>query len=470
VTDAHESWADDPAYDEYGLSCYLGGRVELDGELYGTLCFTHREPRTEPFTESESQFVSLLTQWLSYELERREREATLEQLLDRVNGLVRDVVQILVEASTREEIEQRVAERLAAVPDYEMAWIGKLDLAGEHIEPVAWAGGDGMDVASTTFPTDVDDPGACVRAVQTNETHLQEFGTDPPGADCAVAPAEHGLRAAISTPITYKDTEYGVLTVYTDDPDAFDERERVVLSALGRAMANAYNAIESGRILDADRVVELNVSIGDESLLVNRLAADAGCSIAYAGSVYRPDGTLRLFLTASDADPEAVVAAAEAAGVEEAVCLADGEGDALFEIAVDESVVTLLADHGAVTRAIESDGTTARLTVELPAEAEARELYELLADRYDRTELVGYHEHDRPVETRQEFRADIEDRLTDRQQTALQSAFLSGFFEWPRPVSGDELAESMDISRPTFHQHLRTAERKVFEELFDPER
>ena len=35
-------------------------------------------------------------------------------------------------------------------------------------------------------------------------------------------------------------------------------------------------------------------------------------------------------------------------------------------------------------------------------------------------------------------------------------------------ADGDDLAESMDISRPTFHQHLRAAQRKVFEELFDP--
>jgi predicted DNA binding protein len=36
-------------------------------------------------------------------------------------------------------------------------------------------------------------------------------------------------------------------------------------------------------------------------------------------------------------------------------------------------------------------------------------------------------------------------------------------------VSGDELAASMDITRSTFHQHLRAAERKVFGAFFDEE-
>jgi PAS domain S-box-containing protein len=79
VTNADETWRDDPAYEEFGLSCYIGRRVEVNGEVYGTLCFTRREPRDEPFTQEESQFVKLLTQWLSFELERRDREADLRE-------------------------------------------------------------------------------------------------------------------------------------------------------------------------------------------------------------------------------------------------------------------------------------------------------------------------------------------------------------------------------------------------------
>jgi predicted DNA binding protein len=44
---------------------------------------------------------------------------------------------------------------------------------------------------------------------------------------------------------------------------------------------------------------------------------------------------------------------------------------------------------------------------------------------------------------------------------------VSGFYEWKRPVSGDELAETMGIARSTFHQHLRAAERKLIGKLFD---
>ncbi len=462
-----EGWENDPAYEKYGLGCYLGGTVTVDDELYGTLCFAAREPRTEPFTESERQFIELLTQWVSFELERRRREHELRQLLARINGLIRDVIEVLVESSTQTEINERVCDQLAAVDGYDLAWIGDVGVDGESLEPTAWAGETHLDVSTLSLPLDADEPGPSVRTLREEQTQHQEFAA---GATTGEFPddSEHSLRAAIAVPLTYKDTEYGVMTVYTTDPDAFDTHEQAVLSALGRAIANAYNAIETGRILGTDQVVELQFTVSDDALLFNRVATAADCQLSYAGSVYQPDGSLRLFAEATEADADAVLAAAEEAGVENAACLAD-EDEQLFEFIVTDAFVELLADRGAVMQTLTSDDGQARVTVELPAKASAREFFEFVADRYEGTDLVGYHEHNRAVETRQEFRASLEDRLTDRQQTALQSAFLSGFFEWPRPVSGDELAESMDISRPTFHQHLRAAERKVFTELFDPE-
>jgi predicted DNA binding protein len=44
--------------------------------------------------------------------------------------------------------------------------------------------------------------------------------------------------------------------------------------------------------------------------------------------------------------------------------------------------------------------------------------------------------------------------------------YSAGLFEWPRQSTGQELAERLGISPPTFNQHLRAAERLVFEEVF----
>ncbi|WP_394341819.1 helix-turn-helix domain-containing protein [Natrarchaeobius halalkaliphilus] len=91
----------------------------------------------------------------------------------------------------------------------------------------------------------------------------------------------------------------------------------------------------------------------------------------------------------------------------------------------------------------------------------------MLEDRFDRVELIRYTEVERPVQTPANVSARLESTLTDRQFLALRKAYFADYFEWPRAVSGEDLAESMGIARSTFHQHLRGAQQKLLEELFD---
>jgi PAS domain-containing protein len=84
VNAADEGWSDDPAYDGFEFDTYIGGRVEADGGVYGTLCFAHPEAREDGFTDTERTFVELLTRWVRYELERERATAELERERDRL--------------------------------------------------------------------------------------------------------------------------------------------------------------------------------------------------------------------------------------------------------------------------------------------------------------------------------------------------------------------------------------------------
>ena len=84
VNAADEGWEGDPAHDRFGLGSYVGGRVEIDGELYGTLCFADVDRRDEAFTDTQRTFVELLTRWVSYELERKQARAQLRRERDRL--------------------------------------------------------------------------------------------------------------------------------------------------------------------------------------------------------------------------------------------------------------------------------------------------------------------------------------------------------------------------------------------------
>jgi len=80
-------WASDPAYETFGLGAYIGSKVVVEGETYGTFCFAAHEAREEPFSEGERTFVELLSRWAGYELEQRRASAELKSQNDRLDRL-----------------------------------------------------------------------------------------------------------------------------------------------------------------------------------------------------------------------------------------------------------------------------------------------------------------------------------------------------------------------------------------------
>ncbi|MFB6129439.1 MAG: bacterio-opsin activator domain-containing protein [Salinigranum sp.] len=413
---------------------------------------------------TERKLAELTAERRAVEL-RRERTA-LEHLVDRLNGLVQDVLHALVQASTREEMEREVCERLAAADAYELAWMGAPDLAEERLRVRAWAGDLAVDPAAG-FPLSEEGPSA--RAIRTGDLQTADGGAEL-AAILREGTADRDVGATVAVPLIYRESRYGVLTVYVRAGRDVDDRELAVLEALGTAIANAINALEHKRLLSTDEAVELEISVGDPDLWWCAASAALDCTLELTGSVQRGDGSVRLFVLADGPDADELPSVVgEASGATSVTLLAEHDDERLYEVASPETLVVDLLDHGAVTTAITAEGGFARLTLELPRETDARGAFEFLRDRFDRTELLAHRQIERPVRTRPEFVDALTDRLTDRQLTTLRTAYLSGYFQWPRPLSGQELAASMGIDRSTFHQHLRIAQRKVFEQLFDGE-
>jgi PAS domain S-box-containing protein len=61
---------------EFGLSCYVGAPVVVDGETYGTICFYDADPQPD-FSEWGVTLVDLLCRWVGSALDRRETTARL---------------------------------------------------------------------------------------------------------------------------------------------------------------------------------------------------------------------------------------------------------------------------------------------------------------------------------------------------------------------------------------------------------
>jgi PAS domain S-box-containing protein len=114
-------WDTDTAYDVFGLETYIGGRVVVNDELYGTVCFASDAPRDRGFSGMERTFVEVLVRWLSYELEQRtyrsQLEATNDQLEEFASIVSHDLRNPLSVAGLRLELarEDCDSEHLADV-------------------------------------------------------------------------------------------------------------------------------------------------------------------------------------------------------------------------------------------------------------------------------------------------------------------------------------------------------------------
>ena len=64
----------DPACETHGMQCYIGEKVLVDGELYGTACFMGTSPRAEPFSEAEIALVRLLARCIGQKIDRKRAE------------------------------------------------------------------------------------------------------------------------------------------------------------------------------------------------------------------------------------------------------------------------------------------------------------------------------------------------------------------------------------------------------------
>lgn len=56
----NQGWADDPAYERFGLDTYLGTKIVVDDHLYGTVCFADASPRSAPFSETDRDVLKRL--------------------------------------------------------------------------------------------------------------------------------------------------------------------------------------------------------------------------------------------------------------------------------------------------------------------------------------------------------------------------------------------------------------------------
>ncbi|MFB6178999.1 MAG: PAS domain S-box protein [Halorientalis sp.] len=410
--------------------------------------------------------------------ERQARERTLREQnerlerLNRINAVIRDVDEALVSASSREEIETAVCERLTAADAYQLAWIGREQQTDRIIVPKAMAGQPTEYLQAVTIRSD-DSPlgrGPAGRTHRTREIQVsQNIREDPTFEPYLDVVETAGFESVASIPIIYEETLYGVLSVYAAEPFSFGAMEQAVLSELGETIGHAISGLQAKRALATERATEVTVEIADPDRFILELSTRADCTLTYEGSVYRSDEELLYYITVDGADAAEIRAVADDFEYIDHLRIVSEYDDVCVIELKPPSPATLeiVTDHGGTIETATASGGVATFTFELPDRADSHELLTVLRERFDDVTLVSQRETEQSVQTRHQFRETVTEQLTGRQQAALEIAYYADYFDWPRGSTGEELASALDVSAPTFHKHLRLAEQKLVGTVLD---
>jgi predicted DNA binding protein len=499
---AVETGADSPVWD-----CFVSGeRAVLDGtgegwrELtcesavggllvpmgdHGVFVAATRDPALEAETRrlvetlvatAEAAFDRIET-----ETSLRERDAELEAQNRRlrrqiqINDIIRQVDRSLVEAGSRAEIERTVCDRMVAADDIALAWIGSLDAAGNRLGIRQWVGSGEAYLDRVELATDAGDEPAVETVLSGEPTAVRNVLSDPDRSGWRGEALGAGLHSVLSVPLAFEEVTYGVLTVYSSEPEAFGDLERSVFAELGENIANSINAVETRQALHADTLVELTLELGADEDFLGRIARAAGCTVTYEGSATHTDEGARLFFRTADARPETVERVLEDLVVVDEYQLVAADFDApevgnaaLFEATVTGSVLaSRLVRHGGRPRSMTATPGGTDVVVAVPPSVEVREFVEMLRTSFPSVELVGRRTIERSTHTRQELVQSLLESLTDRQREVLQTAYHAGFFEWPRASTGEEVAAMLGVTQPTVNRHIRLAQQRLFAHLFE---
>ncbi|MEY7849415.1 GAF domain-containing protein [Natrarchaeobius sp. A-rgal3] len=408
-------------------------------------------------------------------LHDRERELKRQNehlaRLNETNRIRQDIEQLLLMADSREEIERGICDCLAGLETCSMVWIGTPDPSGNHLEMRSIAGRDRGYLDSTTATT-VDDSAAepTGRAARTERPVYVENVADSvhDGAWRAEALSQN-YQSVYAVPLVYDGFLYGVLSLYGDEPSAFDDLLRSTFEELAETIAYTIDAVKRKTALLGNDVTEIELEVVDDTTL-SRLSTRLNARVELEGATTRDETTVAFVSVDSPLQRETTALVDEIEGLLDASVLAANDDETLLQLEiVNPSLGSVVTDHAGSVREFVSDETETVAVVDVPASIDVREVISALNRRDIPVSMTARREQsgrDAAVLGAAGRNALLE-RLTDRQREVVQTAYHSGFFEWPRRTTGEDIALSIGISSPAFHKHVRSTERKLFEVLFD---
>ncbi len=213
-------------------------------------------------------FAMTYAMWgLRREIRARERADEGLRRLNREFRAISACNQLLVRAEDEQSLLNEICRIVCEDAGYRMAWVGFAEKdEGKTIRPVAWAGvEDGyLEKVRLTWADTEHGRGPTGMATRSGaRAGFLDFTTDELAAPWRESALARGYRSSIALPLKDDDGHtFGVLTIYSAEPNAFSEEEVRLLEELAGDLAfgitvrrtRAQRKIAEEALLDAQEV------------------------------------------------------------------------------------------------------------------------------------------------------------------------------------------------------------------------
>jgi len=407
-----------------------------------------------------------VTEW-AQRVNELETARTNLSLLSQHAELVSELLGAVVTTTTPEEIQAAVAERLAASTLFELAWVGDWAADREGLSVRASAGSEALLDAIR----DTDGLGSERTALASGEPAVVRQLAEDERVPVAVRKAAfaHGIQAGVAVPLSYGQTSFGVLGLYTARPATLDGSGLAGIETLGEVIGFVLYATRQRQATETATYRELVLGLEPDTGSLARVAHATGSALELEGTATVGTDRLLAYVAIESGDADAVCERARADDtVEQASVIENPEDGGLCEFRLrGDSVLCRLAALGATVRSARLGPDGGRLTVDVAPETDVRGLLDQLTAAADGVSLRATRTRERPAKTTAAVDEVLDEDLTDRQRASLRAAFAAGYFASPRHSTAAEIADSMDVTAPTFSYHLRAAQQKLLSACFD---
>lgn len=391
----------------------------------------------------------------------RRRAEELQKVVESIKTIQRRIGS----SETRDALETAVCEELATLDRVDFVWIARPKTADTDLSPSAWAG-DAYGFLDAVDTDGEDEYLPAQRVANRRETlSISSIAAHAKRDSWAKTALSSDFASVLGVPLVYDDVLYGVLTAYSSDEDAFGDIYTELFSDIASLSVNHIYTLDQRQYESSAEFVDLEVEITDPNCQMHTLAVEAESTIRFDTIAERTERAVRVLVTVVDGDPQQVLdRARELTDVTAAEWFGDPANGQLELTIQTPFLEQAVSKHGGRLVELVADGEATRATIQLPAHVSERPLVDSLTSEYRDIDLVSKGQTTSPGMGTID---DPETVLTDRQFEILKAAYYGGYYDTPRGITGEELAESFDISSPVVYDHLQSSHRSLLDRIFD---